>query len=87
MTLWHTNRSKFDLVQNIKNRVKFRKICMESLNKKVVVSRRQFHFHNKGFALSLVLKVRVLKLGNDLFNSWKTTFHDKLKELKKVTSL
>ena len=55
--------------------------------KKVVVSRRQFHFHNKGFALSLVVKGRVLKLGNDLFNSWKTTFHDKLKELKKVTSL
>ena len=25
------------------------------------------HFHNKGFALSLVLKVRFLELGNGLF--------------------
>ena len=28
------------------------------------------HFHKKGFALGLVLRVRVLELGNGLFNTY-----------------
>ena len=33
------------------------------------------HFHNKGFALSLVLKVRFLELGNGLLNTFHSDFN------------
>jgi len=77
MTPWHTNPSKFDLVLNIKNRVKFRKICIESLQ---LYLGSNFIFTTKVLHLASLWRWGFLKLGNGLFNSWKTKFQYKLKE-------
>ena len=73
------NLTRFKTIRTASNLERF---VWSHQRNKVLVSRSQFHFHNKGFALCLVLKVRVFETRKWPIQFLKNMakFRDKLKD-------